>query len=84
MRPAKLSGEAFFEVKKQDQIPFEVHTPHYNVVVIVANMFNTEETCVSYVAATRARHLLIWMDTKLVKRKSYAYNKPRTKELNWE
>ncbi len=34
MRQAELSGEAFFEVKKQNQLPFEVHTPHYNVRVL--------------------------------------------------
>ena len=31
-----------------------------NVAVIGARFYNTEEKCVSYVAATRARHLLIW------------------------
>ena len=31
-----------------------------NVVVIGAKFFNTEERCVSYVAATRARNLLVW------------------------
>lgn len=31
-----------------------------NVVVIGAKFFNTEEKCVSYVAATRAKNLLVW------------------------
>lgn len=31
-----------------------------NVIVIGAKFFNTEERCVSYVAATRARNLLVW------------------------
>jgi superfamily I DNA/RNA helicase len=31
-----------------------------NVVVIGAKFFNVEERCVSYVAATRARNLLVW------------------------
>ena len=31
-----------------------------NVVVIGAKFFNTEERCVSYVAATRARNMLVW------------------------
>jgi DNA helicase-2/ATP-dependent DNA helicase PcrA len=34
-----------------------------NVVVIGAKFFNVEERCVSYVAATRARNLLIWTKT---------------------
>lgn len=31
-----------------------------NVIVIGAKFFNIEERCVSYVAATRARNLLVW------------------------
>jgi superfamily I DNA/RNA helicase len=31
-----------------------------NVVVIGAKFFNTEERCVSYVAATRAKNMLVW------------------------
>ena len=31
-----------------------------NVIVVGAKFFNTEERCVSYVAATRARNLLVW------------------------
>ena len=31
-----------------------------NVIVIGAKFFNVEERCVSYVAATRARNLLVW------------------------
>lgn len=32
-----------------------------NVVVIGAKSFNIEETCISYVAATRAKNLLVWV-----------------------
>lgn len=35
-----------------------------NVVVIGARFYNIEERCISYVAATRARHLLIWTQAK--------------------
>ena len=35
-----------------------------NVVVIGAKFFNLEEKCVSYVAATRAKDLLIWANAK--------------------
>ena len=41
-----------------------------NVVVIGARFFNVEERCVSYVAATRARDLLVW--TKMPFRKKKA------------
>ena len=34
-----------------------------NVVVIGAKFYNVEERCVSYVAATRARNLLVWTKT---------------------
>ena len=48
-----------------------------NVIVIGAKFFNVEERCVSYVAATRARNLLIW--TKMP-------NKPKRQNFtsNWE
>jgi superfamily I DNA/RNA helicase len=40
-----------------------------NVIVIGAKFFNVEERCVSYVAATRARNLLVW--TKMPGKKKY-------------
>ena len=42
-----------------------------NVIVIGARFRDVEEKCVSYVAATRARNLLVWTNKK-------AANKPRT------
>ena len=39
------------------------------VIVIGAKFFNVEERCVSYVAATRARNLLVW--TKMPGKKKY-------------
>ena len=48
-----------------------------NVVVVGARMYNLEEKCISYVAATRARDLLVWARVP---------NKPRRmqKVCNWE
>ena len=48
-----------------------------NVIVIGAKFFNTEERCVSYVAATRARNLLVW--TKMPTR-----TKKTNMTSNWE
>lgn len=48
-----------------------------NVVVIGAKFYNTEEKCVSYVAATRAKELLVWcrLPNKTIRRESTS---------NWE
>lgn len=35
-----------------------------NVIVIGANLYNEEEKCISYVAATRAKNRLIWVKRK--------------------
>ena len=48
-----------------------------NVVVIGAKFFNVEERCISYVAATRARNMLIW--TRMPNRARRA-----TKISSWE
>lgn len=48
-----------------------------NVVVIGAKFFNIEERCISYVAATRARNMLIW--TRMPNRARRA-----TKISSWE
>lgn len=48
-----------------------------NVIVIGAKFYNLEERCISYVAATRARNLLIW--TKMPYRMQ-----PTQKTINWE
>jgi superfamily I DNA/RNA helicase len=43
-----------------------------NVIVIGAKFYNTEEKCISYVAATRARNLLVW--TRTPQKRKYAVN----------
>ena len=48
-----------------------------NVIVIGAKFYNLEERCISYVAATRARNLLVW--TKMPTRKKIA-----SRTSNWE
>ena len=48
-----------------------------NVIVIGAKFYNLEERCISYVAATRARNLLIW--TKMPYRRD-----PKLSTTNWE
>ena len=48
-----------------------------NVIVIGAKFYNVEERCISYVAATRARNLLIW--TKMPYRRL-----PSQSTTNWE
>ena len=46
-----------------------------NVVVIGSKFYNVEEKCISYVAATRAKNLLVWTRTK---------NHMKNKLANWE
>jgi len=53
-----------------------------NVIVIGAKFYNTEEKCVAYVAATRAKDLLIWA-RKPTGRKKYETNY-HTRITNWE
>lgn len=47
------------------------------VVVVGAKFFNTEEKCISYVAATRAKNLLVWARMPNKNKKNYGMN-------NWE
>lgn len=46
-----------------------------NVVVVGAKFYNIEEKCISYVAATRARDLLVWTRLPVKKQKNM---------VNWE
>ena len=62
---SELDNKELGEKMKQDTVKvLTIHTAKgleaTNVVVIGAKFFNTEERCVSYVAATRAKNLLVW------------------------
>ena len=48
-----------------------------NVIVVGAKFYNLEERCISYVAATRARNLLIWTKMPNRRKTTYGIN-------NWE
>jgi DNA helicase-2/ATP-dependent DNA helicase PcrA len=65
---SELDSKELNNKMKQDTVKvLTIHTAKgleaNNVVVIGAKFFNVEERCVSYVAATRARNLLIWTKT---------------------
>ena len=62
---SELDNKELGEKMKQDTVKvLTIHTAKgleaTNVVVIGAKFFNIEERCVSYVAATRAKNLLVW------------------------
>ena len=62
---SELDNKELDKKMKQDTVKvLTIHTAKgleaNNVVVIGAKFFNTEERCVSYVAATRAKNLLVW------------------------
>lgn len=69
---SELDNKELNKKMKQDTVKvLTIHTAKgleaNNVIVIGAKFFNTEERCVSYVAATRARNLLVW--TKMPNRR---------------
>ena len=62
---SELDNKELGEKMKQDTVKvLTIHTAKgleaNNVIVIGAKFFNVEERCVSYVAATRAKNLLVW------------------------
>lgn len=62
---AQLTNKELYEKLQEDNVKvLTIHTSKgleaNNVVVIGARFYNLEEKCVSYVAATRARDLLVW------------------------
>lgn len=62
---SELDNKELNKKMKQDTVKvLTIHTAKgleaNNVMVIGAKFFNVEERCVSYVAATRARNLLVW------------------------
>lgn len=69
---SQLNNKELFKVMKEDTVKvLTIHTSKGleadNVIVIGAKFYNIEEKCISYVAATRARNLLVWarMPTKV-------------------
>ena len=69
-----LSNQEINERLKEDKV--KVMTIHMskgleteNVMVIGANFYNVEEKCISYVAATRAKNLLVWTREKKKKKR---------------
>ena len=62
---SQLTNRELYEKLQEDTVKvLTIHTSKGleadNVVVIGARFYNIEEKCVSYVAATRARNLLVW------------------------
>ena len=79
---SELDNKELNKKMKQDTVKvLTIHTAKgleaTNVVVIGAKFFNVEERCVSYVAATRAKNLLVW--TKMPSRPKKA-----TMMSSWE
>ena len=62
---SELDNKELGKKMKEDTVKvLTIHTAKgleaNNVIVVGAKFFNTEERCVSYVAATRAKNLLVW------------------------
>lgn len=79
---SELDNKELGKKMKEDTVKvLTIHTAKgleaNNVVVIGAKFFNIEERCVSYVAATRAKNLLVW--TKMPNKKRVAQ-----KMTSWE
>lgn len=79
---SELDNKELAEKMKQNTVKvLTIHTAKgleaNNVIVIGAKFFNTEERCVSYVAATRARNQLVW--TKMPNRR-----RAENMTSNWE
>ena len=66
---SQLDSQGLNEKLEQNTVKvLTIHTSkgleNKNVLVIGAKFFNREEKCISYVAATRARDLLVWTNIK--------------------
>lgn len=64
-KQSQLNKAALNAKMKEDTVKLlTIHSAkgleNYRVIVVGANFYNLEERCISYVAATRARDLLIW------------------------
>lgn len=81
---AQLDATGFAEKMNEDKVKvLTIHTSKGleadNVVVVGAKFFNLEEKCIDYVAATRARKLLVW--TQNAQRNP---GKNRIRTQNWD
>lgn len=64
-KQSQLNKAALNAKMKEDTVKLlTIHSAkgleNYRVIVVGANFYNLEERCISYVAATRARDMLIW------------------------
>lgn len=73
-KKAQLSNKEINEKLKENTVKvLTIHTakgleaPY--VIVVGSKFYNLEEKCISYVAATRARDMLVWTKTKTPKKK---------------
>ena len=87
-KKAQLDNKGLKEKMKENTVKvLTIHTAKgleaKNVVVIGARWNDVEERCINYVAATRAKELLVWTTkkTKYARRKKTNFG-PRT--TNWE
>lgn len=79
-----LNGDELAEKMEEDSVKLlTIHASKgleaKNVVVIGARFYNTEEKCIDYVAATRAKDLLVWTEMP-----NNSYKKARRQIENWE
>ena len=79
---AQLTNNELYEKLQDDSVKvLTIHTSKGleapNVVVIGARFYDLEEKCVSYVAATRARDLLVWAQIPTKPKRARTVN-------NWE
>lgn len=79
---AQLTNAELYEKLKADDVKvLTIHTSKGleapNVVVVGARFYNLEEKCIGYVAATRARDLLVWAQIPTKPKRAKMMN-------NWE
>ena len=89
-RRSELDSDEFQAAMTRDSIKLlTIHASkgleRKKVIVIGARMDSKDERCVSYVAATRAMDLLVWVKLKRPKAQAKKYNTapPNTKMMNW-
>ena len=85
---SQLDNKQLYEKMEENTVKvLTIHTSKgleaKNVIVIGAKKYNIEERCISYVAATRARDLLVWVDgvknrTKKIEMMDFCTPSPKT------